>query len=55
MPRTILVHLNVEVDDLDNRTADEIGAYIDDAYVVGSESHEGGETLTVNVAMCDEI
>lgn len=55
MPREILVHLNVAAEDRDGRNADEIGAYVVDAYDVGAESHEGGETLTVTLALADEI
>ena len=53
--RTILVHLNVEVGPEDARTAEQIGAYLDDALSVGLECHDGAEHLTVTVALVDEV
>jgi hypothetical protein len=55
VPRTILVHLNVQVGPEDTRSADEIGAFLDDALSVGLDGHDGGEHLTVTVALADEV
>lgn len=54
-PRLVLVHLNVEVAPTDTRTADEVAAYLDDALSIGMEGHDGGEPLTVVVALAEEV
>ncbi len=52
MPRTILIHLNVEAPDTDKRNSDEIGDFILAALEVGLEGAPGslasGDELTTN-------
>jgi hypothetical protein len=66
MPRTILIHLNVEPATGDQRNADEIGDVILAALEVGLEGEPGdlasGNTLEVAsdgakiaVALCEEV
>ena len=65
MPRTILLHLNVQASDDDARNADEIGALILAALEVGLEGAPGslaaGADLTTNdglivaLALCEEV
>lgn len=54
MPREILVHLNVQVPDGDDRPAEEIGQAIQGAIEVGSDN-ESVDGLTIEVALVDEI
>lgn len=52
-PRTVLVHLNVQVPPEDSRTPDQIGEAIAAAIEVGSDN-ETLDGLVVVVALCDE-
>jgi hypothetical protein len=56
MPRTILVHLNLEVADGEKRTADEIAQLIDAALYVGLEGADDADGITnVSVALAEEV
>ena len=54
MPRTILVHLNVEVPDDDDREADAIAEAILAAVEVGSDSDEVRD-LVVAAPLAEEV
>lgn len=54
MPRTILIHLNVEAPDTDERTADEIVAAVMGALEVGSDDGSVRDLEIVN-ALSEEI
>ncbi len=57
--RTILVHLNVEAYDHDERTPDEIGEYLSDCITVGMEGHDprpgDPHLVAATVVLADEI
>ncbi len=54
--RTVLVHLNVQVDSHEGRSAEELGSYLEAALSVGLESHEGAEHITNwTVALAEEV
>lgn len=61
VPRTILVHLNVQVPDNDTRPAEEIGEAIMAAYAVGDDETDIGDRsrptygLDVRVALAQEL
>lgn len=64
MPRTILVHLNIEAHASDDRNADEIADFILAALEVGLEGAPGslatGDELTTNglvvaIALAEEV
>lgn len=52
--RTVLVHLNVQVPDYDNRTADEVGGAILDALDVGSDD-DAVRNLLVECPLVEEV
>lgn len=58
MPRTILIHLNVELDDNDNRTADEIGDLVEVALAVSNHSHSFNPLISaksVSVPLAEDL
>lgn len=54
MPRTVLVHLNIEVPEADARDADAIADAVMGAIEVGSDE-DSVRDLTVVVALADEV
>ncbi len=53
-PRTILVHLNVQLPSDDPREAKEIAEYVESALMVGLEGGPQG-SLDVEVALAEEV
>lgn len=54
-PRTILIHLNVQVDRDDTRTADTIITQVEGALDVGLEGMENRDETRVDVALAEEV
>lgn len=54
MPRTVLVHLNVEVPDGDERSVEEIESAVRGALEVGSD-HELVKSLGIEITLSEEI
>jgi len=58
MPRTILVHLNIDLGDDDTRTADEIADLVEVALSVAKHSHAFNPLInakSVSVPLAEEI